>query len=75
MEKATKVFMEYAAAFEQTYVDDDWSRLEPFFSEHAVYEVRGGLMACYISGLKRLKNSFSRSENRGSNDKLSIRET
>ena len=27
MEQATKVFMDYAAAFEQTYVDDDWSRL------------------------------------------------
>jgi hypothetical protein len=25
MEQATKVFMDYAAAFEQTYIDDDWS--------------------------------------------------
>ena len=28
----------YAAAFEQTYEDDDWSRIEPFFAEGAVYE-------------------------------------
>lgn len=50
MEQATKVFMDYAAAFEQTYVDDDWSRLTPFFSEDASYEVRGGPMACKIDG-------------------------
>jgi hypothetical protein len=28
----------YAQAFEQTYEDDDWSRIEPFFTENAVYE-------------------------------------
>ena len=50
MEQTTKVFMDYAAAFEQTYVDDDWSRLAPFFSEDATYEVRGGPMACNITG-------------------------
>ncbi len=51
MEHATKVFMDYAAAFEQTYVDDDWSRLTQYFSEDANYEVRGGgPLACKISG-------------------------
>jgi len=30
-------FMEYAQAFEATFEDDDWSRLEPFFTEDAVY--------------------------------------
>jgi hypothetical protein len=34
-------FGAYAAAFEQTYLDDDWSRLEPFFTEDAVYKVDG----------------------------------
>ncbi len=34
-------FLAYAAAFEQTYLDDDWSRLAPFFTEDAVYEVTG----------------------------------
>ena len=38
MEQATKVFMDYAAAFEQTYIDDDWSRLTQYFSEDASYE-------------------------------------
>jgi len=50
MEQATKVFMDYAAAFEQTYVDDDWSRLARFFPEDATYEVRGRPLACSISG-------------------------
>lgn len=31
-------YLEYARAFEDTYQDDDWSRLEPFFTEDAVYE-------------------------------------
>ena len=34
-------FQTYAAAFEETYVDDDWSRLERFFTEDASYEVQG----------------------------------
>ena len=29
----------YAAAFEKAYVSDDWSLVEPFFTEDAIYEV------------------------------------
>ena len=50
MEQSVQVFMDYAAAFEETYIDDDWSRLTPFFHEDARYEVRGGPMACEIEG-------------------------
>lgn len=50
MDQAMQVFMEYAAAFEETYVDDDWSRLTRFFHDDARYEVRGGPMACELSG-------------------------
>ena len=50
MKQAIEVFMEYAAAFEQTYIDDDWKRLEEYFSKDAVYEVRGGAIACKITG-------------------------
>ncbi|MBW2229366.1 MAG: nuclear transport factor 2 family protein [Deltaproteobacteria bacterium] len=32
-------FQEYADAFEETYEDDDWSRLEPYFTEAAIYEI------------------------------------
>ncbi len=31
-------FREYAQAFEDTYADDDWSRLEAYFTEDAVYD-------------------------------------
>ena len=47
---AEECVMGYAAAFEETYSDDDWSRLERFFAEDATYEVRGGPMACTIAG-------------------------
>jgi len=32
-------FAAYAAAFEKAYEDDEWSALEEFFSEDAVYEI------------------------------------
>jgi len=31
-------YQAYAEAFEESYVDDDWSRIEQFFTEDAVYE-------------------------------------
>jgi hypothetical protein len=31
-------YQAYADAFEETYKDNDWSRIEPFFTEDAVYE-------------------------------------
>jgi hypothetical protein len=31
-------FAAYAAAFEKAYASDDWSLVEPFFTEDAVYE-------------------------------------
>ena len=31
-------YQAYADAFEQSYDDDDWSRLEQYFAENAVYE-------------------------------------
>ena len=32
-------FQQYADAFEVVYESDDWSLLEPYFTENAVYEV------------------------------------
>lgn len=32
-------FAEYAAAFEQSFATDDWSHVEPYFADDAVYEV------------------------------------
>lgn len=30
-------YREYAAAFEATYIDDDWSRLEPYFAKDVTF--------------------------------------
>lgn len=37
-----KRFAEYAAAFEETFADDDWGRLESYFAEDAIYVVTAG---------------------------------
>jgi hypothetical protein len=61
VEQSIQVFMNYAAAFEETYVDDDWSRLTPFFHEDARYEVRGGPMACEIQGREAIFKGLKKS--------------
>jgi hypothetical protein len=35
-------FQAYAAAFEEAFKNDDWSVVEPYFTEDAVYEIFGG---------------------------------
>lgn len=35
-------FIAYAVAFEEAVKSDDWSQVEPFFTENAVYETDGG---------------------------------
>ena len=76
MEQAMKVFMDYAAAFEQTYADDDWSRLAQYFSEDACYEVLGGPLACKITGrdaiFAGIKKSIDGLDRRCSDRKLEI---
>jgi len=52
-------FTAYAAAFEDAYASDDWSKLDPFFTEDAVYETFadppfGGL----IEGREAIKAHF-----------------
>jgi len=43
-------FLSYAADFEKTYVDDDWSRLTPHFTEDAIYRVESDLFGCELTG-------------------------
>lgn len=78
MEQALQIFMDYAAAFEETYIDDDWSRLTPFFAEDASYEVRGGPLACKISGrdavFAGLKKSLDTLDRRCSDRKIDVTE-
>ncbi len=61
-------FGQYAAAFEEVFKNDDWSILEPYFTEDAVYEVKadpplGGRQEgrdAIFSGLKQALDTFDR---------------
>jgi len=49
MENLTR-FMQYAADFEKTLVDDDWTRLRQWFADEAVYEVKADGFGCRLTG-------------------------
>jgi hypothetical protein len=52
----------YAADFEKTYADDDWTRLAPYFHEDAVYEVQGDVAwACTLEGREAVFRGIKRS--------------
>ncbi len=65
-------FLEYAASFEKAFADDDWSVVEPFFTEDAEYEVGIGPpftpasgscirgRAAVIAHFKRVLDDFDR---------------
>jgi hypothetical protein len=60
-------FSEYAAEFEKTYQDDDWTRLEGFFDPNASYVVSGSTFDCelhgreaVLSGIKKAVDHFDR---------------
>ncbi len=61
------LFMQYATAFEQTYADDDWERLIPYFAEDAVYRVVSDVFGCelhgpgaILRGIRKSVNGFDR---------------
>ena len=43
-------FLAYAADFEKTFEDDDWSRLMGYFADDAVYRVESEIMGCELVG-------------------------
>jgi len=60
-------FLAYAGDFERTLKDDDWTRLRPYFTDDAVYEVEAGSFGCRLSGpdaifagMKRSLDNFDR---------------
>ena len=55
-------FLAYADAFEQSLADDDWSRVEPYFTEGAVYEgePRAESRAAVIAKLRDSVEGFDR---------------
>jgi hypothetical protein len=54
-------YLAYANDFERTLKDDDWQRLEQYFTEAAVFEVKNASFACRLEGrdavLEGLKKS------------------
>lgn len=71
-------FNEYAAAFEETYVDNDWARLEPFFTENAVYSSADANLGFKAEGraavLEYLKNAVDGFDRRFASRTLALRE-
>ncbi len=45
-----ETFARYATDFEETYLDDDWDRLQPYFLEDATYEVCNMPFFCTLTG-------------------------
>ena len=64
----TQRFMQYAAAFEESYVDDDWSRIGKFFTDDGVYATvgpppfgnRADGRAAVLAGFKQALDAFDR---------------
>jgi hypothetical protein len=52
------IFLEYADAYEKTYLDNNWIRLEKFFSSDVAYETASGKR---ISGRKNLLSYLNKS--------------
>ena len=57
------LFLNWAAAFEETYRDDDWSRLEEFLAPDVVHEVQGAPFACVVRGRASVLAAIRRSVN------------
>ena len=65
---AAERFFAYAAAFEKAYASDDWSRVEPYFHDDAVYDSGmgaplGGRLegrAAILAYFKRVLDRFDR---------------
>lgn len=54
-------FMAYAADFEKTLADDDWSRLRPHFADDAIYRVESDLFGCELEGPDRIFEGMKKS--------------
>jgi hypothetical protein len=54
-------FGAYAADFEKTFQDDDWTRLEEYFAEDAVYTVEGAPFACEVRGRDAIFRAIKKS--------------
>jgi hypothetical protein len=60
-------FMAYAGDFERTLADDEWTRLQRYFADDAVYEVQAESFGCRLTGpaaifagIRKSLNGFDR---------------
>lgn len=70
-------FAAYAAAFEKSYASDDWSEVEPFFTEDAVYETGlgppfGGTVAGRAAILAYFRDVLDRFDRRFASRELAL---
>lgn len=65
-------FLSYAAAFETTYADDDWRRLENYFTEDATYRVSGLPTAYELHGRDNILRGMRKSVD-GFDRKMTVR--
>ena len=54
-------FAAYAADFEKTFEDDDWTRLEGYLAEDAVYTVEGTPFDCEVRGRDAIFRAIKKS--------------
>lgn len=72
-------YVAYATAFEETYASDNWSKLESFFTEDAVYEFLapapfGGKYEGRTAVLTQFKNSVNALDRRFDSRKVEVLE-
>ncbi len=54
-------FFNYALAFESAVATDDWSSIEPYFTEDAVSEIQGTLFPGWFEGRSAVLTAFKHS--------------
>ena len=54
-------FAAYAADFEKTFEDDDWTRLEGYFAEDAIYSIKGTPFDCEVRGRDNIFRAIKKS--------------
>jgi hypothetical protein len=54
-------FMGYAADFERTLADDDWSRLRQYFADDAAYDVKAPAFGCHLVGPEAIFKGMKKS--------------
>jgi len=65
-------YQAYADAFEQTFEDDDWSRIEPYFSDDAVYAGGPGDAVGRDAVIAKLRNGLNRFDRKMDSRSLSF---